>query len=85
MKLLLQISLLLSCLFASPSFHAQSFETPHSKSWEASSVEQVTTYRSFGGNAKVGGTFVTTKSGATRTDLAFFTIWNYKLFLDYNE
>ena len=36
----------------------------------------VTAYRAFGGNAKVGGTFVTTTSGVSRADLAILDEWN---------
>lgn len=40
------------------------------------SIRSVTAYRSFGGNAKIGGTFVTTKSGASRSELAILDEWN---------
>lgn len=33
-------------------------------------------YRNFGGNAKVGGTFITTNSGASRHELAILDEWN---------
>ena len=37
---------------------------------------QVSVYRTFGGDAKAGGGFVTTKSGATREELALLDEWN---------
>jgi hypothetical protein len=40
------------------------------------SAQQITTYRAFGGNAKVGGSFVTTKAGATKAELALLDEWN---------
>lgn len=39
-------------------------------------TQDVTAYRVFGGNAKVGGTFVTTESGVTRAELALLDEWN---------
>lgn len=39
-------------------------------------TQQVTTYRNFGGIAKVGGTFVTTKTGASKVELALLDEWN---------
>ncbi|MFN7911686.1 MAG: hypothetical protein ACK5QC_07655 [Bacteroidota bacterium] len=40
------------------------------------STKQVSVYRAFGGNAKLGGTFVTTTKDATRTELALLDEWN---------
>lgn len=37
---------------------------------------EITTYRVFGGNAKIGGTFVTSTKGASKGELALLDEWN---------
>jgi hypothetical protein len=40
------------------------------------SAQQITTYRAFGGEARIGGTFVTTKASSTKAELALLDEWN---------
>lgn len=40
------------------------------------STKQISVFRTFGGDAKVGGTFVTSTQGASRSELALLDEWN---------